>query len=71
MSGKQNTRWHGLDAAYIFPLALGAHWIQNKFGRWIKDGSGSVSFVQNGEFLRADLHREFDAFAFSINPDVW
>lgn len=29
----------GLDAAHIFPLAQGAHWIENNFGRWITDGS--------------------------------
>lgn len=64
-------RLYGLDAAHTFPLAQGAHWIENNFGRWITDGSGSITSAQNGILLRADLHREFDAFTFSINPDVW
>lgn len=71
VTGRRNTRWHGLEAAHIFPLAQGAHWIQNKFGRWITDGSGSINSVQNGILLASTEHKEFDAFAFSINPDVW
>lgn len=70
VSGKLN-RFNGLDAAHIFPLAQGAHWIHNNFDRWITDGSESINSVENGILLRADLHREFDMFTFSINPDVW
>ena len=71
VSGRQLPNWRGLEAAHIFPLAQGALWTQNHCGRWITDGSESIDSVQNGILLAATEHLDFDAFAFSINPDVW
>lgn len=60
-----------LEVAHIFSLAYGAHWGTNEFGRWIADGSASITSVQNGMLLRSDLHKRFDMYLFCINPDVW
>lgn len=61
----------GLEAAHIFPLAHSMRWTQNNFGRWITDDmGGSINSAQNGILLRLDVHKLFDFFAFSINPDV-
>lgn len=49
VTGKLN-RFSGLDAAHIFPLAQGAHWIHNNFGRWITDGSESITSVKMAYF---------------------
>ena len=69
---RQNPLWIGLEAAHIFPLAYGSYWDENKFGRWMTDSSsGSINSVQNGLLLRSDIHKSFNLFSFSINPDVW
>ena len=68
-------RWTGFEAAHIFPLAYEGHWKQYNYGRWItippeKESAGTINSVQNGLLLRSDLHKLFDAYAFSINPNV-
>ncbi len=71
ITGFKEEDWIGLEAAHIFPLAHGTYWIYNDFGRWITDDTGgSINSVQNGILLRSDVHRLFDLFGFSINPDV-
>lgn len=65
--------WTGFEAAHIFPLAYEEHWKDNNFARWISihpTAGGSINSIQNGMLLRRDIHGLFDAFAFSINPDV-
>jgi hypothetical protein len=66
-------QWFGFEAAHIFPLAYEGHWNQYNFGRWISlqpERGGLINSVQNGLLLRSDIHQLFDAYAFSINPDV-
>lgn len=65
--------WVGFHAAHIFPLGHESHWIENNYDRWITVpavGGGSINSVQNGLLLRNDIHAVFDAYGFSINPDV-
>ena len=65
--------WVGFDAAHIFPLGHESHWIENNYDRWITVPAvrgGSINSVQNGLLLRTDIHAVFDAYGFSINPDV-
>lgn len=72
ITGFEYDDYVALEAAHIFPLAYGSHWIEYDFDRWITDGSGqSINSVQSGILLRSDIHRLFDLYAFSINPDVW
>lgn len=72
ITGFKYSSWTALQAAHVFPLAHASYWNINNYGRWITtdDPSGSINSVQNGILLRADIHQLFDAFAFSINPDV-
>jgi len=67
--------WTGFEAAHIFPLAHEGHWKQYNYGRWItippeRESVGTINSVQNGILLKSDLHKLFDAYSFSINPDV-
>lgn len=65
--------WTGFDAAHIFPLAYEQYWNENDYGRWITidpPQGGRINSVQNGILLRSHLHKEFDQYTFSINPDV-
>jgi hypothetical protein len=71
--GAQYDRWHGFEAAHIFPLAYEQHWNNQGYSRWlsiIPDTGGSINSVQNGLLLRGDIHQLFDMYEFSINPDV-
>lgn len=63
----------GFEAAHIFPLAYEGQWRANNFARWITiqpNTGGSINSVQNGIFLRTDIHQLFDAFLLAINPNV-
>jgi hypothetical protein len=71
--GAQDDNWIGFEAAHIFPLAYEEHWRNNNFARWIEyppSTGGTINSIQNGMLLRSDIHQQFDAFEFSINPDV-
>lgn len=65
--------WTGFEAAHIFPLAYEQHWNENDYSSWITIDlplRGKINSVQNGILLRSQLHKEFDQYMFSINPDV-
>jgi hypothetical protein len=71
--GAQYDDWIGFEAAHIFPLAYEEHWRNNNFARWISippTTGGTINSVQNGMLLDCTIHKLFDSFAFSINPDV-
>jgi hypothetical protein len=54
-------------------LAREGYWRQYNYGRWISlppESGGTINSVQNGLLLESGIHRLFDAYAFSINPDV-
>ncbi len=63
----------GFEAAHVFPLAYLSQWNLEDYDRWITFDSpeaGKINSVQNGMLLRSHLHKEWDHYAFSINPDV-
>ena len=65
--------WDGFEAAHIFPLAYEEHWKNNNFARWISihpTAGGSINSIQNGMLLDCTIHGLFDAYRFSIDPDV-
>jgi hypothetical protein len=65
--------WTGFESAHIFPLAYEEYWKNNNFARWISihpTTGGSINSIQNGMLLGSTIHDLFDAFMFSINPDV-
>ncbi|CUS08019.1 unnamed protein product [Tuber aestivum] len=62
------------EAAHIFPPEKGDLWIEWGYGQWISDmgdtaGVSKISSCQNGFPPRADTHRGFGQYLFSINPD--
>ena len=78
MSGMVNRRapynvWSSFEAAHIFPLASKSYWMEQNYGRWVKDSTPGVTKInsrQNGFLLRGDIHTEFDNYLVSVNPDV-
>ena len=65
--------WVGFEAAHIVPLAFQGYWNTNNSSRWVTiptTGGEPMNSVQNGLLLRSDLHRLFDSYQVSINPDV-
>ncbi|KAG0638153.1 hypothetical protein HOY80DRAFT_1079827 [Tuber brumale] len=66
--------WRCFDACHIFPLAYEQQWKQFNYGRWITvppaNGSdGTINSVQNGILLGSHMHRLFDCYDISINPN--
>lgn len=67
--------WDGYEAVHIFPLHYENLWREFGYSRWITSmddtiGVSKINSPQNGLLLRADLHKRFDQYLFSINPDV-
>ena len=72
--------WFGFEAAHVFPLEHESLWLSTGCEQWIANMNGvqedriignyGINSVQNGLLMRSDLHQEFDAYIFSINPDV-
>lgn len=65
--------WIGFAAAHIFPLAYEQQWTNQSFGQSISiipSYGRTINSVQNGLLLRSDIRQLFDAYFFSINPDV-
>ncbi len=65
--------WKGYQAAHVFPLAHLSAWEAGDFDRHITfppTTGGTINSVQNGLLLRSDIHEDFDAYYFSINPDA-
>ncbi|KAL0631101.1 hypothetical protein Q9L58_010035 [Maublancomyces gigas] len=77
ISGMVNRRapfnmWSGFEAAHIFPLESGSYWIEQNYGRWIRDatpGVAELNSCQNGFLLRGDIHTDFDTYLVSVNPN--
>lgn len=67
--------WDGYHAAHIFPLHCKNLWQQFGYSRWITDmddtnGVSKINSPQNGLLMSSHLHKRFDQYLFSINPDV-
>jgi hypothetical protein len=79
VSGVVNTRsagnWTAFEAAHIFPLELENLWIEFNYGRWVDDidddaGISKINSCQNGFLLQSTIHKAFDQYLLSVNPDV-
>jgi hypothetical protein len=71
--GAQYNRWHGFEAAHIFPLAYEQDWKNQDYKKYlsiIPDVGGSINSIQNGILLDNTIHQLFSTYEFSINPDV-
>lgn len=64
VSGRRNTSWLGLEAAHIFPLAP-----LDEVNLVV--GLRLILVCPERKLLASTKHKKLDAFAFSINPDVW
>jgi hypothetical protein len=61
--------------AHIFPLAQESYWTEHDYGRWILDtpestGVAKINAPQNGILLESGMHKQFDEYLVSVNPDV-
>ncbi|KAJ5921812.1 hypothetical protein N7516_009515 [Penicillium verrucosum] len=56
--------WTEFEAAHIFPLERRELWRQCNFDRLI-----TINSVQNGMLVSSSVHRLFDSFLISVNPD--
>lgn len=71
-----NGFWAGYAAAHIFPRAFENVWRQNGYSRWVtnlqthQEPRLSIDSVRNGFLMEGSLHTQFDAWYFSVNPDV-
>ncbi|KAG0132636.1 HNH endonuclease-domain-containing protein [Tuber indicum] len=66
--------WTTFEAAHIFPLEHESLWTQRDYGQWVEDiddatGSSTINSPQNGFLLQSDVHRMFDQYLISVNPD--
>lgn len=71
--GAQFNIWSGFQAAHIFPLESESYWVDQGYGRWIRDvtpGVAKINSRQNGFLLQATVHIDFDNYLVSVNPDV-
>lgn len=57
--------WTGFEAAHIVPLALEEMFTSTGLASYTETG---IHSPQNGILLRADLHKMFAQYLFSINP---
>ncbi|KAK9241820.1 hypothetical protein V1506DRAFT_510050 [Lipomyces tetrasporus] len=64
-------RWTGYDAAHVFPVALESMFHNYNFGELVvlDERDGSVNSPQNGFLLQSNVHRRFDQYEISINPN--
>jgi len=65
--------WDRFEAAYVFPLAYESLFIHGNLPRLITlraPTESGINSVQNALLLRVDVHRLFDQYLISINPDV-
>ncbi|KAG0639745.1 HNH endonuclease-domain-containing protein [Tuber brumale] len=70
----QSNNWTSFEAAHIFPLRHESLWIEHNYGRWITDmhdavGSSKINSRQNGLLLRTNVHKMFDQYLISVNPE--
>ncbi|KAK0715713.1 hypothetical protein B0H67DRAFT_601200 [Lasiosphaeris hirsuta] len=66
--------WDGFDAAHIIPIAYLHQWNVQGWSQQItippsQRPYGTINSVQNGLLLDSAIHRMFDSYSFSINPD--
>ncbi|PLN74548.1 hypothetical protein BDW42DRAFT_182003 [Aspergillus taichungensis] len=67
--------WTGYQAAHVFPLQYETMWARNGYGCWIREvpddnTRASLNSVQNGLLMLSHIHKRFDQYTISINPDA-
>ena len=67
--------WWSFEACHIYPIAFQGYWNDKNYDNWIeippaRISDGKINSVENGILLRRDIHRHFDVYDVSINPDV-
>ena len=66
-----HNRWIDFEAAHVFPLAFEAQWRDQNMQRWIRPyEADAMNSTKNGLLLESGLHKHFDRYTISINPDV-
>ena len=76
IDGTLMDRWTGFEVAHIVPIAYAGEWRQRNFSQHITvfppppRQNDAINSVQNGLLLRSDVHQKFDAYGFSILPEV-
>jgi len=70
----QANNWTTFEAPHIFPPEDKRLWIQYNYGRRITDmddaiESSKLNSPQNGFLLRIEVHKMFDQYLISVNPD--
>lgn len=67
--------WSGFKSTHIFLLKKESIWSEANFGRWITNmddtnGVSKINSCQNSLLLQGDLHKIFDNYLISVNPDI-
>jgi hypothetical protein len=67
--------WVAFETTHVFPLASEGIWQEFDYGRYITNmddavGISKMNSTQNGLLMTSTMHKLFDQYLFSINPDV-
>ncbi|KAJ5736989.1 uncharacterized protein N7483_002114 [Penicillium malachiteum] len=63
--------WDVFEAAHIFPLTRRDTWAHLQFSRYVTyQTADPMNSAQNGLLLLAGVHKRFDSYRISIDPDV-
>ena len=72
----EDGEWDGFAVSHIFPRAWENVWQRQNYRRWVTsdpphlDLRPSIDSARNGLLMQEHVHTVFDAWGFSINPDV-
>ncbi|KAK9367465.1 hypothetical protein V1509DRAFT_566789 [Lipomyces kononenkoae] len=65
--------WSGFEAVHIFPVSSEEYWVQKAYSQWVtnrvNERDTGINSAQNVLLMLSNIHQNFDAFHFSINPD--
>ena len=70
----QTDNWRGFEACHIFPLQYGNIWDERGYDKWITDidensSRAKINSSQNGLLLQATVHKKFDDYVITVNPN--
>ncbi len=74
--GPQYDEWDGFEAAHLVPLAHASEWTSRGFSNLVTlppphpHQDDKINSVQNGLLMQSNFHQLFDAYKFSILPEV-
>ncbi|KAJ8104316.1 HNH endonuclease-domain-containing protein [Lipomyces tetrasporus] len=65
--------WTSFEAAHIFPLSHEELFTNLNYARYVtymsEETDTEINTCQNGLLMRSHIHKQFDSFSFSIDPD--